>query len=153
MDFNLPTIILLIVAFAAALSLWLLGGRECMGELLNGFLPCEPISVGDKVNIFLNGKYNRTATITGVKQDKVFIYGKIGLPVDYRGRFYALGIDANDGSKVVFIKYNKHYKWVRVAELIRKAFNVLDDMDNMPIDDTTIENEQSDKGEEAQDEV
>lgn len=155
MDINVLTLALAVLVIAAGFALYFLGGREVIGEALNGLLPKEPIRKGDKVNIFLNGRYNRTATITKITPDKVYIYGRIGLPVDYRGRFYATGTDTNDGSKVVYIKYSKRrYKFVRMAEVVRKVFNVFDDTDNLPVDeDTDTTDAVGDDEEDAEDEV
>lgn len=142
MELNILMPALVIVAVAACFALLFMGGREIIGEALNKLFPKDPIHKGDKVNIFLNERYNRTATITNITSDKVFIYDRIGLPVDYRGRFYATGTDTNDGSKIVYIKYNsRRYKFVRIAEIIRKVFNVFDDTDNLPVDESTDANE------------
>ena len=121
-------IILLVVLF---LAFWWLGGKELVGEWLTGLFPVERLKNGDKVDVFLDGKYNRTATITGVTSGSMLIYDRLPLPVDYRGTFYATGVDQNDGSKLVYVKTRKHYKLVRAAELVQKVFNVLDDAENL----------------------
>ena len=126
-------IILLVVLF---LAFWWLGGKELVGEWLTGLFPVERLKKGDKVDVFLDGKYNRTATITG----SMLIYDRLPLPVDYRGTFYATGVDQNDGSKLVYVKNRKHFKLVRAAELVKKVFNVLDDAENLiPEDPVMVE--------------
>lgn len=125
-------IFLLIFIIALILAFWFLGGRELIGEWLIQLFPKDYLRVGDKVEVFLNGEHNRTATITAISQDKLFIYDTIPLPLNYRGPFYATGVDQNDGSKIIYIKTWKHYKLVRVAELIKKLFNFIGDQDNLP---------------------
>lgn len=130
-------IILLVVLFVA---FWWLGGKELVGEWLTGLFPVERLKKGDKVDVFLDGKYNRTATITGVTSGSMLIYDRLPLPVDYRGTFYATGVDQNDGSKLVYVKNRKHFKLVRAAELVKKVFNVLDDAENLiPEDPVMVE--------------
>lgn len=132
--------ILIITAslFLILMVLFVLGGlRETLGDHIVKILPRNHSQKGDQVDIFLNGKYNRTATISRISADKVYIYGSIGLPLDYRGRFYAVGFDVNDGSRLIYLGNRKHYRFVRVAEIIRKAFAVMDEVDNMkmaPVD-------------------
>lgn len=112
-------------------------------------LPKNHSQKGEQVDIFLNGKYNRTATISRISADKVYIYGTVGLPLDYRGRFYGVGVDENDGSRLIYLGNRKHYRFVRVAEIIRKAFAVMDEVDNMAMapDDTVDENQESQESE------
>lgn len=102
-----------------------------VGEWLASLFPEDRMAVGDKVHVFMNGEYNRTATITRIKADTLYIYDTIPLPINYRGSFYATGVCQDDGSSLVFVKTRKYYKFVRVAEVIRKAFNVIDDIDNL----------------------
>ena len=115
-------------------------------------LPKAPLTAGEKVVIFLNGKYNRTATITKVGAEYLYIYGgSVKLPIDYRGRFYGYGVDTNDGSRIVFLKYRKHYRLVRLAEYIRKCFCVIEDEDNLVPDcmDNTTDEEESEVSDEC----
>lgn len=109
-------IILLVVLF---LAFWWLEGKELVGEWLTGLFPVERLKKGDKVDVFLDGKHNRTATITGITSSSLLIYDRLPLPVDYRGTFYATGVDQNDGSKLVYVKNRKHFKFVRAAELVK----------------------------------
>lgn len=125
------TPVFLISFVLAFLTFWLLGGREFIGEWLLSLFPKDYLQVGDKAQVYLNGKYNRAATITKVTDASLVIYDKIPLAIDYRGRFYATGIDNNDGSKLLYLKTRKHYKFVRAAELIKKAFNVQDEAENL----------------------
>lgn len=110
------------------------GLRETLGESLIKILPKNYSKKGDKVEIFLNGKHNRTATITRISDGKVVIFGSLPLPLDYRGRFYGIGVDQYDGSRLVYLGNRKHYRFVRLAEIIRKAFAVMDEIENLPTD-------------------
>ena len=42
-----------------------------------------------------------------------------------------MGVDLNDGSRLVFIANRRHYRLIRVAELIRKVFNLAEDETNL----------------------
>ena len=128
-------IILLVLLF---LAFWWLGGKELVGERLTDLFPVERLKKGDKVDVFLNGKHNRTATITGITSSSFLIYDRLPLPVDYRGTFYATGVDQNYGSKLVYVKNRKHFKFVRAAELVKKVFNVLDDAENLVPEDPVM---------------
>ena len=128
MIFALYIILALILVSTVLLS----GGWEWMGFKIAKLLPHVPLKVGDKVVIYLNGRYNRTATISKVTERYVFIYNNnVMLPVDFRGSFYAIGIGAIDAGKVVFLANRKHYRFIRVAELIRNVFALVDDEDNL----------------------
>lgn len=127
-----------IISVIIILFFCLFGGKELVGEWITGLFPADRLKKGDKVGVFLDGKYNRTATITGITQGGITIYDKLPLPVDYRGKFYAIGVDRNDGSKLVYIKNRKFYKFIRAAEFVRKAFSVLDDAENLMPDEPVI---------------
>ena len=131
-------------------ALWLLGGREWIGEKVAKLLPHETLSKGEKAHIYLNGRYNRTATLSGVVADAVYIYdNKVKLPLDYRGRFYGVGVDKNDGSRLIYLSNRGFYRLIRVAELIRKVFNLGEDENNLNPDyseDEQIFNEVAEEG-------
>ena len=64
------------------------------------------------------------------------------MPLDYRGRFYGIGVDTNDGSRLIYVGNRKHYRFVRMAEIIRKAFAVMDEVENLkatPEDEKAVE--------------
>lgn len=127
-------IIVCSIVICIVILLWIFGGlRETLGDFVNGIFPKEPLKAGDKVAVFLDGKHNRTATISRIHTDKIFIYDRVALPVDYRGKFYARGVDTNDGSKLIYLAHRKHFRFVRAAELVRYIFNVQDDEDMMPV--------------------
>lgn len=150
---------ILIVSFLIILlTLWMFGGiREMVGDLVNKMFPREHLASGDEVKIFLNGEYNRSATITSVSADKLYIYnGSLGLPIDYRGRFYAIGVDMSDGSRLVYIRCRRHFRFVKAAEIIRAAFNIIDDENMLPFNEENKEAQEYDKSdvkEEAEYEV
>ena len=121
----------IIISICLALIFFLLGGREIAGELLTKLFPSDYMRVGDKIDVFMDGAYNRTATITGIDQDHIIIYGTLQLPIEFRGRFYATGVDQTDGTRLVYVKTRKYFKFVRAAELVREYFSVLDDPNNL----------------------
>lgn len=148
----MTTIILSITTALLVLAFLYLGGWEWIGSKVVLLLPQATLQQGDKAIIFLNGRYNRTATISKVVADSVYLYdNRVKLPLDYRGRFYGWGVDTNDGSKLVFLKYRKHYRLVRLAEYIRKCFCVIEDEDNLVPDcmDNTTDKEESEVSDEC----
>lgn len=121
---------LLVLTFILAMGAW-----EWIGAWIVRLFPYNPRNVGDKVAIYLNGRYNRTATITKVTANKVFIYdNRIDLPLNYRGRFYGVGISGGDGSRLVYVGNRNHYPFVRTAEIIRKVFSLQEDLENFNFD-------------------
>ena len=122
------------IILVIALLVLFFGGREIIGELINKLFPKSYLTSDQKIYIFINGKYNRVATITGITADKIYIYdGKIPLELDFRGRFYAVGIDSKK-NKLTYMADLKLYKWVRIAECMRKIFNIFDDFDNLKVE-------------------
>ncbi len=132
-------------------AIWLLGGREWIGSKVAKLLPAAPLQKGDKAHIYLNGRYNRTATISKVVADGVFIYNdKVRLPLDYRGRFYGIGVAQDDGSRLAFLAKRGHYRLIRVAELIRKVFRLIEDENNLNPDYSDDEQLSTDVAEEGE---
>ena len=99
--------------------------------------PSRKPQKGDTVEIFINGQWNRQATVTAVCQSYLVLYDSVRCPIDHRGRFYAIGEDANGNEIVYMSKCDKgKYSHVRQAERIRQAFNVPEDYDFLtPADD------------------
>ena len=96
------------------------------GFLVNLMLPKRYSAVGDKMSIFLDGVYDRDATITGIGLDRVLIYdNKLPLPLAYRGRFYAVGCD-RDGIELWYMADKRLYWLVPYAEKIRKRYKLID---------------------------
>lgn len=140
-DYLIISLVALAVIPTIAFIFWIIDARGRIGTLVAKLLPKVSIQQGDKLHIYLNGEYNRTATLSRVAVDCVYIYNSaIKLPLSYRGRFYGLGIDATDGSHVVFITRHRHYRLIRVAEIIRKVFGLPNEDGNLNPDYT--ENEQ-----------
>lgn len=67
----------------------------------NLFLPYDPITPGKSITVYLDGKFNRVATITSIENGCIYVYDKFPLPLHYRGKFYAVG-RMTDGHKVMF---------------------------------------------------
>ena len=147
----MTTTILSIATALIVLAVLYLGGWEWIGSKVVLLLPKAQLQVGNKAVIFLNGRYNRTATISKIVVDSVYLYdNRVKLPLDYRGRFYGCGIDTNDGSRLVFLKYRKHYRLVRLAEHIRRCFCVIEDEANLILNctDNVTDNEESEVSDE-----
>lgn len=149
--FTLWDYLLLAMSFIALVAvLWAIDARGWIGSKVAKLLPFATIQQGDKVHIYLNGEYNRTATLSKVAVDCVYIYDSaIRLPLSHRGRFYGIGVDAADGSHVVFITRHRHYRLIRVAELIRKVFNLAEDETNLNPDYSEDEELLTEKAEEG----
>lgn len=112
--------------------IWLVGGWEWIGTKVAKLLPADRLQKGDKAHIYLNGRYNRTATLTRVTADSVYLYdNKVKLPLNFRGRFYGIGMDSNDGSRLVYLANRGYFRLIRVAELIRKVFRLNEDESNL----------------------
>ena len=79
-------------------------------------LPKKRMRRGSKVCIYIDGQFNRCATITGITGDSIIFYGRIFAPLSFRGRFYATGIDMIDGSRFVYVMCRRHYWLVRIAD-------------------------------------
>lgn len=135
-------IVLSIITVILALLFFYGGLRETLGDFIIKILPKKHIQKGDQVDIFLNGEHNRTATISSISTERIVIYGSLPLPLDYRGRFYGIGVNTNDGSRLIYVGNRKHYRFVRMAEIIRKVFAVMDEAENLkatPEDENTVE--------------
>lgn len=139
----------LVVIGALAFVLYL-GGWEWIGTKVAKLLPADALQKGDKAHIYLNGRYNRTATLSKVTTDSVYIYdNKVKLPLDYRGRFYGIGVDNQDGSRLLYLSNRSYFRLIRVAELIRKAFRLIEDETNLNPDyseDEEISTEEKEEG-------
>ena len=84
--------------------------------------PADNMPAGRKVDIYLDNVYNRTATISHNFNGGLIIYDTLSLPINYRGKFYAVG-QTNDGHTLMFIGRKKLYFLAHIAELIRKIVN------------------------------
>lgn len=111
--------------------------------------PEDPIKKGEKVNIYQDGIYNRTATVTGLSRDRLVIYDALPLPVHYRGKFYSIGY-TSDGVTLLFLGRKRLYFLARMAELIRKIVHTPEYLDNTPDEDEEAETK---SGEEVEDEL
>ena len=114
---GLGLVIIFVVIIAAVVVLF-------GGYAFNLVLPKGIMAVGDVVDIFVDGVYNRSATLTGCTNDRVVIYGSVPLPLDYRGKFYGVGFDEN-GTEIWYLHTKRHFWLVRLAERVRKLYRLL----------------------------
>jgi len=116
----LTTIAIIIFLVILAILVFKLGG------ITERFFPREILQVGSSVEIFCDGVYNRTATITGITTDKIYIYDTLPLPLDYRGKFYGVGCDS-DGVEFWYLKDRRRNRLLVFAEFIRTKYITLND--------------------------
>ena len=86
---------LLILAIVALAWIFLGLGERFGSFVLHNLFPTTYPSKGERVDVYINGVWNRTATVTACCYDFIVILDAVRCPVDYRGRFYAIGEDAN----------------------------------------------------------
>lgn len=82
------------------------------------FYPVATLKQGGNVVIYMDGSYNRTATISKQYSHGFDIYGQLLLPIDYIGKFYAVGY-LEDGHKLIYTTNKKHGWIARYAEFVR----------------------------------
>lgn len=120
----MATMITILGAICVLLVAWFLGLNEDVGRwVLNHFFPTTYPLRGDQVDIYINGQWNRRATVTACCYDYLAIYDAIRCPIDYRGGFYAIGEDANE-NVIFYVDEVRHWRLVSRAELIRKVCKV-----------------------------
>jgi hypothetical protein len=98
------------------------------------FYPVAPMQPGKKIAVFMDNKYNRTATICKNLVAGVVIYDRIMLPVHYRNKFYAVGY-LEDGHKLLYITNRKLFWLAYLAEIERKYMGC-PDYNDPTIEDT-----------------
>ena len=113
--------------------------------LLNAYLvylqydsPSKQISYGYVYSYRINAVFFSLVA----HDNSVSIYGAVVLPVDYRGSFYAIGKDSV-GAKLVYVKYRRRYRFVKLCELLRKGFCVEDDEEQLIPDSHSSENDEA----------
>lgn len=116
---------LLILAIIVMSWIFLGLGEHIASYILYNFFPTTFPSKGDRVDVYINGEWNRTATVTACCYDFIVILDAVRCPVDYRGCFYAIGVDANENTLVYVDK--RYHHLVKRAEWIRKICNFPDD--------------------------
>lgn len=111
--------------------------------------PVDIIRKGRKVSVYVDGKFNREATISGISPDYLLVYEKLPLPINYRGKFFASG-RMSDGHTIMFLGEKRLYILMRFAELFRKIANAPEYEAQMPVEGDDISSE---PGEEVEDEL
>lgn len=109
----------------AVLAISVIVERLLAGKHIESLLINKPIKVNEQAHIYLDGKYNRTATINRIEAHRLFIYDKLPLHIAHRGRFYATGRTA-DGRSLIYVANRNHYYYVRLAEILRLIFAIAD---------------------------
>lgn len=107
--------------------------------------PVDPVRKGNKTNVYIDGAFNRTATITDIKTGYLTVYDKLPLPIHYRGKFYAVG-RMSDGHTVMFLGKKKLYLLMRFAELIRKIVRTPEYLDQTVDDAPEISQKEPKEG-------
>lgn len=97
----------------------------------NLFLPKDPVKPGKEAHIYLDGRYNRIATINRIEGDCIYLYGKFPVPLHYRGKFYAVG-KMSDGHTLMYLGKRRLYTLMRFVELFRKIARTPEYLDNTP---------------------
>ena len=96
-------VVLLLIVLICSIMAWLLHGE---------------IREGDHVHIYINGKYNRTATVFAVSQDGIGIYdGHLFIPVGWNMGFYTIGYN-EDRDKYVCMRNRGEYLFYVVSEAL-----------------------------------
>lgn len=121
------------------------------GYFVNKWMPADNMKKGDVMHIYLNNEYNRSATISKVEESRLFIYDKLPLPLSYRGKFYAVGVDVSDNSRFLYMKKRIYIIPCRIVERFRKSIWLDQYLDNLPVSDSGEAEETEEK--EADDEV
>lgn len=124
---------------------------RCGGYFVNKWMPADNMKKGDVMHIYLNNEYNRSATISKVEESRLFIYDKLPLPLSYRGKFYAVGVDVSDNSRFLYMKKRIYIIPCRIVERFRKSIGLDQYLDNLPVSDAGEAEETEEK--EADDEV
>jgi hypothetical protein len=140
---------LALVILSLLLVLFLVAFYYFAGYFVNKCMPKIYLKQGDVMYIFLDDEYNRSATISSVTKSKIVIYDKLPLPLTYRGKFYAVGEDAADGGKFIYVSKHYHVIPCRIVERFRKRFGLPEDTDNLPETEAVEDAEAVSEGHEA----
>lgn len=133
------TITLIAVAIAVSLIVVI---RSYGGYFLNRWMPKDNMRQGNVIHIYLDNEYNRSATISKVEESRIVIYDRLPLPLSYRGKFYATGIDPTDNSQYLYMRKRRYIIPCRIIERFRKRFGLDQYMENLPVD-AGIENNEN----------
>lgn len=121
------------------------------GYFVNKWMPADNMKKGDVMHIYLNNKYNRNATISKVDGNRIFIYDKLPLPLSYRGKFYAVGVDVSDNSYFIYVRKRRYIIPCRIVERFRVSIGLDQYLDNLPVSED--EGNENNEEKEEEDEV
>lgn len=129
--FVMRFLFIIILFLALKICFW---GDVTIGRALLSLFPRRFMACGGNIRLFIDGRFFHADCIRRIKRFDAFTWRNMTIPVDYRGRFYTIGTDVY-GSCYVCVTDIRHYWMVYVAELIRKAFQVPDDEEQMEVGD------------------
>ncbi len=129
------------ISILAVVALVLLARGKRVGRFLYRMMPKRYMGNGTRIFIYIDGCYNRCATITGITGDDIIIYGRVSVPVDFRGKFYTTAYDKMDGSRFTCVMCRRHYRLVRIAEFLRKWYGWPDEDGQLPVDEFNVSEE------------
>ena len=73
------------------------------------------------------------------------------LPLSYRGKFYAVGVDVSDNSRFLYMRKRRYIIPCRIVERFRKSIGLDQYLDNLPVSE--VEETEDNEEKEAEDEV
>lgn len=136
MAMTVTTVVIIALAVIAAVVAFSLGAFDGIGiQLMKHMFPATYPGKGDMVDVYINGQWNRTATVTACCHEYLVLFDAIRCPIDYRGAFYAIGKDA-DGNVITYVDSATHWHQVKYAERLRKVLGLPDEFGTFtPVDD------------------
>nr|UWI25186.1 MAG: hypothetical protein [Bacteriophage sp.] len=140
-----------LIAFVVIVGIMFVAFHIWGGYFVNEWMPADNMKKGDVMHIYLNNEYNRKATISKVEENRIIIYDKLPLPLSYRGKFYAVGVDMSDNTRFIYVRKRRYIIPCRIVERFRISIGLDQYLDNLPVS----EDEENDNNEEkeAEDEV
>lgn len=140
-----------LIAFVVIVGIMFVAFHIWGGYFVNEWMPADNMKKGDVMHIYLNNEYNRKATISKVEENRIIIYDKLPLPLSYRGKFYAVGVDMSDNTRFIYVRKRRYIIPCRIVERFRISIGLDQYLDNLPVseDEENYNNEEK----EAEDEV
>lgn len=133
-----------LIAFVVIVGIMFVAFHIWGGYFVNEWMPADNMKKGDVMHIYLNNEYNRKATISKVEENRIIIYDKLPLPLSYRGKFYAVGVDMSDNTRFIYVRKRRYIIPCRIVERFRKSIGLDQYLDNLPVSEVeeTEDNEE-----------